>query len=59
VIGFRDNVICDIQHIQLPGEAESFREFWQSARAEAVIGKNNVLFIATLWLQNGTADRSE
>jgi hypothetical protein len=37
VIGFKDNVICDIQHIQLPGEAESFREFWQSARAGEMV----------------------
>ena len=36
VIGFKDNLICDIQNIQLPGEAESFREFYQEARAEAV-----------------------
>jgi hypothetical protein len=26
----------DIQNIQLPGEAESFREFMQGARAEVV-----------------------
>ena len=36
VIGFKDDLISDIQHIQLPGEAESFREFYQSARAEAM-----------------------